>query len=1825
VRYVREDRPGLDWARNRAIVSTDCDVIAFTDDDCEADPGFARAIGDLFAADPGLGCVTGLVLPARLDTEGQVLFEAYGGFNRGYLRRWHRHDPSSRHRIAKRFGGTGQFGTGANMAFRRSIFAHIGLFDPALDVGTATQGAGDLEMYFRVLKHGFGLVYEPAAVIRHHHRASVDDLYRQISTWGSGMCSYILQSLKKYPDERPGFLWLSFWMIQHWASRIAQSLVQQATLPTGLIATEVAHAFLGPSRYARARREAAAIAARFGDIELPDAGIPASAPATRPDVFAESGIVNVELRGSDPLPRFTSPFASVRVIVTLDGVPVAQRDVATSHHPVCALETADAISQDLGLRSALAWHVIAALDTPARPAIGEALPSIWPDALSPDVTVSICLSTRDRPDDLRRCLTRLTAESCERLVEIVVVDNNPSSGMTRRVTADFPGVRVVDEPRGGLSFARNAGFAASRGDIVAMTDDDVIVGERWLERLVAPFEDPAVQVVTGNVLPLEYASEGQRRFEEYGGLGRGSEARRFDGSFLRRSRRYAPATWEIGAGANHAVRASWIRNPAIGPLVESLGAGTPCGVGEDTYLFYRTLAHGGVIAYEPRAFVWHRHRATLPALRRQLHDYSAGHVGYHLTTLFRDGELRALLRIGLDLPAYHLWRAKQLLLGRSNWPWSLTWAEIVGHIGGPVRFAQAILRARRIGRTPPFSPISRTLTETESTPGGRAGPASESPAVSVVIPARNSAPTIARALESLQQQSISEWEAIVVDDGSTDATRSVVNRFRAHDRRIRVISSPRIGASAARNAGVMDATAPLLLFLDSDDWIAPDALDVAVRALAANPQAAAIAYGWQRLSPDGEVLETRSPTFGADAFAASARTCPVAIHAIVTRTATIRELGAFDESLVTCEDWDLWLRLTRSGRRIISSDRILAFYLTHAGTLSTRTTSLLSDGLEVLDRAHDRDARVASPRRRDAAGRPRDELPLRQLEWICWVVGQQIGRGEGWSDSAKRLPDGIGDGFDAQRVSEMLYYGLMLTRAAAERVPDVWHRHIEEIKRFLRAAGERIGVADLLHRVTRAAEVRVLVESDAAERSLSAVCSRLVDLAAKVEPLACPDAVAAVVHVAYAGHRVGTITLPVVAGIVPADYIRTSAARVLHWELLRAFLGETVYPGLTWRGSSALESRGIWYRGSVALGGEMRRDSDPHNAIGWTVLLQEIWGDPTASAESFYETASAPKSGNAEAHEGSGVVDISRPLSARRATGNVLRLIPVLGGATAEIVDVPVEERDGVASATAQRAAITVGLGVHLSELTAREALIGVPIHDGRTIRQRLRDRALCLATPQARALLARPAPDHSDVVSFEPLYHDRHHFESTFAHARDPWTYSSPYEVLKYEQTLALALEHGPQDALEIGCAEGHFTERLAPRVRSLVAADISAIALSRTAERLRTTSNVSYRQLDLAADAVEGSFDLIVCSEVLYYVGDREALLRVAGRLLGALKPGGRLVAAHAHVLVDDPDLPGFDWWMPFGARVIADTLASAPGSRHIRDLRTPYYRVSVFERTDSPAVSATHPVITRAAADPPEPAVAAHFRSGGGTPRAAPPPTRTHRLPILSYHRIADHGEAEAGRWRVSPALFGEQMDYLRHAGFRPVTLGEWARAMRRREPLPGRCVAITFDDGYADFETSAWPVLRHNDFIATNFLVAGRVGGSSEWSETTSGPVGLMASTAIRRLRDAGIRFGSHTMNHVRATTCTPAELRSEYVEAKATLEEVLGQPVRHLAFPHGDSDEASRELAALCGYELALGSDVAFAPLTGDPLAVPRLEVDGRGSLEDFIALIDDER
>lgn len=205
VAYVHEPVPGLATAHNRGVAAVDSPIVAFTDDDVVADPHWLSALTTPFAADPRTGCVTGLILPARLTTPAQVLLESHGGFAKGFTPRLY--DPAAPPADEPLFPFTaGSFGSGANMAFRTSALRAVGGFDPATGTGTPARGGDDLYAFVRILGAGHRLRYTPDALVWHHHRETWQDLRNQAYGYGAGLTAYLTALLCRRPALLPALL-----------------------------------------------------------------------------------------------------------------------------------------------------------------------------------------------------------------------------------------------------------------------------------------------------------------------------------------------------------------------------------------------------------------------------------------------------------------------------------------------------------------------------------------------------------------------------------------------------------------------------------------------------------------------------------------------------------------------------------------------------------------------------------------------------------------------------------------------------------------------------------------------------------------------------------------------------------------------------------------------------------------------------------------------------------------------------------------------------------------------------------------------------------------------------------------------------------------------------------------------------------------------------------------------------------------------------------------------------------------------------------------------------------------------------------------------------------------------------------------------------------------------------------------------------------------------------------------------------------------------------------------------------------------------------------
>jgi peptidoglycan/xylan/chitin deacetylase (PgdA/CDA1 family) len=506
------------------------------------------------------------------------------------------------------------------------------------------------------------------------------------------------------------------------------------------------------------------------------------------------------------------------------------------------------------------------------------------------------------------------------------------------------------------------------------------------------------------------------------------------------------------------------------------------------------------------------------------------------------------------------------------------------------------------------------------------------------------------------------------------------------------------------------------------------------------------------------------------------------------------------------------------------------------------------------------------------------------------------------------------------------------------------------------------------------------------------------------------------------------------------------------------------------------------------------------------------------------------------------------------------------------------------------------------------------------------------IARSWKRSLVASPPSVHIEPPSSEPpissnaassddLFGSPDYWDRFFV-SPDPWGHSSEYEITKRGHTLSVIpwCERG----LELACAEGHFTALLGARVRTLVASDISAVPLERAARRCDGMANIAFQKLDFVRDPIPGQFDLIVCSEVLYYLRTIERLHAVMRKLVEALAPGGLLVMTHPNMVSDDPDQTGFDWvGHSFGAKTIGDMASHLGGLVLEQELRTPLYRVQRFRRVYS-GMSEQPPIVVELPLSMPldrrlERGIV--WEGAIRTREAALRDEHATTLPILCYHRIAENGPEALAPYRIHPRAFEKQVRWLRRHGYYSVSIAQWAEAMQRNVPLLGRPVLFTFDDGYRDFGEVAWPILDRHGFSALVFIVTGKVGGSAVWDADLGEPALLMGWEEIRQLLRDGVDFGSHSVNHLGLDSLAINEVIEECTSSRATLEERLERSISAISYPWGVYNQDVCRSAVECGYSVAVTTRPGRAQLTDDRMALPRIQIFSGCSLRNFADLV----
>jgi glycosyltransferase involved in cell wall biosynthesis len=224
------------------------------------------------------------------------------------------------------------------------------------------------------------------------------------------------------------------------------------------------------------------------------------------------------------------------------------------------------------------------------------------------------------------------------------------------------------------------------------------------------------------------------------------------------------------------------------------------------------------------------------------------------------------------------------------------------------------------------------------------------PLISVIIPVFNGEKTLQETIESVLNQNWRDFELLIINDGSEDATLEIVARFK--DSRIKIFSYPNAGQSTSRNRGIGLATGEYISFIDADDLWTPDKLEAQLRALQENPKAA-VAYSWTDwIDESGQLLGQGSHnTEQGKVFAKLLLNDFVAngSNALIRRQA-LTEVGGFDASVTPAEDWDMWLRLAVH-YEFVAVPYVQVFYRISPSSASFNVWKMEVSSLQVIEKA----------------------------------------------------------------------------------------------------------------------------------------------------------------------------------------------------------------------------------------------------------------------------------------------------------------------------------------------------------------------------------------------------------------------------------------------------------------------------------------------------------------------------------------------------------------------------------------------------------------------------------------------------------------------------------------------------------------------------------------------------------------------------------------------------------------------------------------------------------------------------------------------------------
>jgi len=225
---------------------------------------------------------------------------------------------------------------------------------------------------------------------------------------------------------------------------------------------------------------------------------------------------------------------------------------------------------------------------------------------------------------------------------------------------------------------------------------------------------------------------------------------------------------------------------------------------------------------------------------------------------------------------------------------------------------------------------------------------------------------------------------------------------------------------------------------------------------------------------------------------------------------------------------------------------------------------------------------------------------------------------------------------------------------------------------------------------------------------------------------------------------------------------------------------------------------------------------------------------------------------------------------------------------------------------------------------------------------------------------------------------------------------------------------------------------------------------------------------------------------------------------------------------------------------------------------------------------------------------------------------------RIPILAYHKI--DALKELGITCILPGTFEKQMRFLAQNGYKSISPEHLVASITGEAKLPEKPVLLTFDDGYENFYTHAYPILKKYGYTALIFMLAGYIDNWNLWEVKLSKERFMhLSSTQIQELSEEGFWFGSHGVNHLFLTYQTDALAKKEIQLSKSILEEILGKPTQFFSYPYGNYDARIAHFVREAGYQAAFCLHTAKAITSDNLYSLPRCVIYLSDTLWEFKA------